>query len=611
MKSLIKDLIIPFLSEADISGVEETVGIFGGGFQPPTKGHFEVVKKALEMYPGLNQFIVYVGTGGGRSDITQEQSLAIWDIYKQYLPSKVSIVPSSSPVYSVYSYAKDNPTTQIKWFLGSRKDNIKDFEDFEKHTKSVLSRTNLEPINITTTNNISGTAARAILDDKEKFFEYLPNIEEEDKEKIYSILKPESVEEIANVTTLGTLEKSAPKLSEKIQGDSIVCDNCGWTWKIKDGGNDLYICHKCGHDNTPKETNNFFEPIQDKQLDLKISSEPTRIEYYKDHIKNVIPSDFKVEKHKNKIIVTPTSKQQNLENNPEFKELLVSLIMHMMDHINIEPLPDLIFIEDDKENASHILGKTAHYNPEDNSITLYTCGRHPKDILRSYAHELIHHMQNLEGRINNIQGDNINEDDYLAELELEAYSKGNILFRGWENSFKTSINEWVIDTSKYDYTPSLSNKILNQLHELKVNEITLNSDSAVEINGDIFEGEFKIGDIEYEYSIDPMDNPYDSEEFFNISFTERGTRKNIPTGNAKENYIKILSTMYKIILDFIQSQKPEYIGISSLDKSGYWNIYNNLTKTNRIPGYSRKEAGLDFTTKSGDKGKFIVLKKND
>ena len=114
MKSLIKDLIIPFLSEADISGVEETVGIFGGGFQPPTKGHFEVVKKALEMYPGLNQFIVYVGTGGGRSDITQEQSLAIWDIYKQYLPSKVSIVPSSSPVYSVYSYAKDNPTTQIK-----------------------------------------------------------------------------------------------------------------------------------------------------------------------------------------------------------------------------------------------------------------------------------------------------------------------------------------------------------------------------------------------------------------------------------------------------------------------------------------------------------------
>ena len=29
----------------------------------------------------------------------------------------------------------------------------------------------------------------------------------------------------------------------------ITCKNCGWTWKISDGGNDLYICHKCGYDN--------------------------------------------------------------------------------------------------------------------------------------------------------------------------------------------------------------------------------------------------------------------------------------------------------------------------------------------------------------------------
>jgi hypothetical protein len=29
----------------------------------------------------------------------------------------------------------------------------------------------------------------------------------------------------------------------------ITCKNCGWTWKISDGGNDPYICHKCGYDN--------------------------------------------------------------------------------------------------------------------------------------------------------------------------------------------------------------------------------------------------------------------------------------------------------------------------------------------------------------------------
>lgn len=189
---------------------------------------------------------------------------------------------------------------------------------------------------------------------------------------------------------------------------------------------------------TPVPTQNFFDPIQDKQLDFNISSEPTRVDYYKDHIQNIVPSDFKVEKQKDKIVVTPTPRhKQNLENNPEFKELLVSLTMHMMDHINIEPLPDLVFIEDDTENANNLLGKTAYYNPEQRSITLYTLNRHPKDILRSYAHEMIHHKQNLEGKLTNIQGQNINEDEYLKELEREAYEYGNgLLFRGWENSIK-------------------------------------------------------------------------------------------------------------------------------------------------------------------------------
>jgi cytidyltransferase-like protein len=39
------------------------------------------------------------------------------------------------------------------------------------------------------------------------------------------------------------------KLNEKIIGNKIECDNCGWSWDIKDGGDDLFICHKCGHNN--------------------------------------------------------------------------------------------------------------------------------------------------------------------------------------------------------------------------------------------------------------------------------------------------------------------------------------------------------------------------
>jgi len=73
--------------------------------------------------------------------------------------------------------------------------------------------------------------------------------------------------------------------------------------------------------------------------------------------------------------------------------------------------------------------------------------------------------------------------------------------------------------------------------------------------------------------------------------------------------------MYKIIIDFIQKEKPEYIGLSSLDGSGdknYHTVYNSLTTNNlnKIPGYFRKDSNLTFNSPQG-KGRFIVLKRKD
>ena len=71
--------------------------------------------------------------------------------------------------------------------------------------------------------------------------------------------------------------------------------------------------------------------------------------------------------------------------------------------------------------------------------------------------------------------------------------------------------------------------------------------------------------------------------------------------------------MYKIILDFVSKEKPNYIGISDIEGSGYGNVYNNLTKTNKLPGYSRKDAKVNFITKDSENrninGSFVVLKK--
>ncbi|MFM1757324.1 MAG: hypothetical protein RL621_2321, partial [Bacteroidota bacterium] len=39
--------------------------------------------------------------------------------------------------------------------------------------------------------------------------------------------------------------------NESVVGNKIICDKCGWSWKIEDGGTDVYTCHKCGENNKP------------------------------------------------------------------------------------------------------------------------------------------------------------------------------------------------------------------------------------------------------------------------------------------------------------------------------------------------------------------------
>jgi hypothetical protein len=116
---------------------------------------------------------------------------------------------------------------------------------------------------------------------------------------------------------------------------------------------------------------------------------------------------------------------------------MLSLTKYMMDNgMNIKPLPKIKVIKDDKENASNLLGKTAYYNPADKSITLFTMNRHPKDVLRSFAHEMVHHEQNLEGRLGNINTTNTSEDGHLDKIEREAIEIGGIILRNWEDNIK-------------------------------------------------------------------------------------------------------------------------------------------------------------------------------
>ena len=104
--------------------------------------------------------------------------------------------------------------------------------------------------------------------------------------------------------------------------------------------------------------------------------------------------------------------------------------------------PPRLFLKQDSQNASNPLGKTAFYDPSAMSITLFVSERHPKDVMRSLSHELVHHTQNCNGDFKNAgeMGEGYAQNNpHMREMERQAYEMGNMCFRDWEDSIKGTI----------------------------------------------------------------------------------------------------------------------------------------------------------------------------
>ena len=122
----------------------------------------------------------------------------------------------------------------------------------------------------------------------------------------------------------------------------------------------------------------------------------------------------------------------------KFKQAFKALYEDAKEKFDIKQAPKLILRQDEK-NAKMLFGRTAFYQPETQTIVVYITNRHPKDILRSYCHELIHHVQNERGDLKMSDSTSptyAQDDDHLRKMEMEAYLKGNMLMRDFEDNFK-------------------------------------------------------------------------------------------------------------------------------------------------------------------------------
>ena len=486
--SLVNELIKGLLPEEE---KKKVVAVYGGGFKPPTSGHFEVVKQALKENPEIDEMIILIG-GKPRNGITPDESILIWDIYKTYLPFKVEVKYTSvPPIKGIYNYAKEHPDEEVLFIIGAREGNEEDFKDIASRTTSLDKYPNLNLRTIVTQGGVSGTAARnASKISLEKFKRFVPSeLSDEEVEQVYNIVADKITEkkEASKVKT-----QRLKKLNENNKVDEL--ESLLNKWSAYSGQYDLLpdiakLAKNLGVNNGPSIVYRAVPGLDeypytkqevidyDKEQEI-VATTPTRkqAEYfitdnadwayileYKPHI--VINFDEFEEKYgwsgnwgegeilidvtKSKLVnIEDYTKKQNINENASYsqhidvQDKIAQLTQHMIDKgMNIEPLPTLEFVDGDSKNASDFFGKTAYYDPNKQHIVLYTEGRHPKDIVRSYAHEMIHHIQYLEDRLGDVAGTDTTEDDHLDKIEQEANLRGTMTFRNWTDSILNEIGD--------------------------------------------------------------------------------------------------------------------------------------------------------------------------
>lgn len=137
--------------------------------------------------------------------------------------------------------------------------------------------------------------------------------------------------------------------------------------------------------------------------------------------------------------------QCNINNNSSFdmseiEDLLQDLFSFSQKRHGFKKPVTLNLVSDDKNTSP--LGKTAHYDPSTMEVVVYVDGRHPKDIMRSFSHELVHHNQNENGMFDNdnSHGESgyAQSNPHLRKMEKQAYLEGNMCFRDWEDGYKSS-----------------------------------------------------------------------------------------------------------------------------------------------------------------------------
>lgn len=447
------------------------IALYPGAFKPPHRGHFEVVKRLLKGNHGghiynkdsakdasakalagqkgpvekINKVIVFPG-GGERNGITKGESMAIWKIYAKYLPGIEILDGEKNPMFAAKDYAAANEGEKFYAVTGIRDES--DVADLRRIT-TFKNVNNVQGLLIPSAEgdgvratDLRKAALEGNLDDLRDFFP--SELNRQELLTILKMLKDNVIAEIMNQkieTLFEAMFTSEEEIKEGSSGTPIAPQSVV----------------RSADRNKLEHLYNYLKNLIPIGAHIKFMQDRIQISYEEPH-----PYDGKT-----------VYESQGVDTN-KLTEYIGSILEYMIDQgMKVTPLPE-VKIKRDTENAANFFGKTAHYDPTQKEVVLYVEGRHMKDVCRSFVHEMIHHIQNLEGRLGNIQTSNTNEDDHLLEIEKEAYLQGNITFRNWEDSIKNASEDkdgkkafsrevQLAEDAKYDGYEELASELAESL----------------------------------------------------------------------------------------------------------------------------------------------------
>lgn len=106
----------------------------------------------------------------------------------------------------------------------------------------------------------------------------------------------------------------------------------------------------------------------------------------------------------------------------DFGPMMDAFVSFASDKLGLLSIPKIQYKDNEEQGCQPSFGG---YNPDSHEIVISTKNRHPMDVFRTLAHELVHHKQNEDGRIKDVS----KEGSTGSPIEDEANSLAGRLMR--------------------------------------------------------------------------------------------------------------------------------------------------------------------------------------